>query len=166
MILGFDWHWLTFGIHPSINHGSHQPRNMRSRESCLSFNLLCNAANPPIHHFEWQWLRPLGRFSISGGDYSLFWSENFVTKVISNSDLNRPCFAWGPYGKSGLFKTELVIGTLWSIFLYLEWPQIVQCWENYCKSSKGFPVMMSIFFGKNLLNLLSQADLRSQLTPR
>ncbi len=29
--------------------------------------------------------------------------------VITNSDLNRPCFAWHPYGKSGLFKTELVI---------------------------------------------------------
>ncbi len=29
--------------------------------------------------------------------------------TITNSDLNRPCFAWHPYGKSGLFKTELVI---------------------------------------------------------
>ena len=29
--------------------------------------------------------------------------------IITNSDLNRPCFAWHPYGKSGLFKTELVI---------------------------------------------------------
>ena len=29
--------------------------------------------------------------------------------AITNSDLNRPCFAWHPYGKSGLFKTELVI---------------------------------------------------------
>ncbi len=28
---------------------------------------------------------------------------------ITNSDLNRPCFLWRPYGKSGLFKTELVI---------------------------------------------------------
>ncbi len=25
---------------------------------------------------------------------------------ITNSDLNRPCFAWHPYGKSGLFKTD------------------------------------------------------------
>ena len=31
--------------------------------------------------------------------------------TITNSDLNRPCFAWYPYGKSGLFKTELVIGS-------------------------------------------------------
>ena len=31
------------------------------------------------------------------------------TRSITNSDLNRPCFAWRPYGKSGLFKTELVI---------------------------------------------------------
>ncbi len=30
-------------------------------------------------------------------------------RPITNSDLNRPCFAWHPYGKSGLFKTELVI---------------------------------------------------------
>ncbi len=29
--------------------------------------------------------------------------------TITNSDLNRPCFAWHPYGKSDLFKTELVI---------------------------------------------------------
>ncbi len=29
--------------------------------------------------------------------------------IITNSDLNRPCFAWHPYGKLGLFKTELVI---------------------------------------------------------
>ncbi len=29
--------------------------------------------------------------------------------IITNSDLNKPCFAWRPYGKSGLFKTELVI---------------------------------------------------------
>ncbi len=29
--------------------------------------------------------------------------------TIANSDLNRPCFAWHPYEKSGLFKTELVI---------------------------------------------------------
>ena len=34
----------------------------------------------------------------------------FSRKIsITNSDLNRPCFAWRPYGKSGLFKTELVI---------------------------------------------------------
>ena len=30
---------------------------------------------------------------------------------ITNSDLNRPCFAWHPCGKSGSFKTELVIVT-------------------------------------------------------
>ncbi len=29
--------------------------------------------------------------------------------TITNSDLNRPCFAWHPHGKLGLFKTELVI---------------------------------------------------------
>ncbi len=32
-----------------------------------------------------------------------------IFHIITNSDLNRPCFAWHPYGKSGLFKTELVI---------------------------------------------------------
>ncbi len=26
--------------------------------------------------------------------------------AITNSDLNSPCFAWHPYGKRGLFKTE------------------------------------------------------------
>ncbi len=36
--------------------------------------------------------------------------------VITNSDLNRPCFAWHPYGKSGLFKTELVIV---QVFLFM-----------------------------------------------
>ncbi len=29
-------------------------------------------------------------------------------QFITNSDLNRPCFAWYHYGKSGLFKTELI----------------------------------------------------------
>ena len=29
--------------------------------------------------------------------------------TITNSDLSRPCFALHPYGKLGLFKTELVI---------------------------------------------------------
>ena len=28
---------------------------------------------------------------------------------ITNSDLNRPSFAWHPNGKLGLFKTEIVI---------------------------------------------------------
>ncbi len=32
-----------------------------------------------------------------------------MSYTITNSDLNRPCFAWHPNGKSGLFKTELVI---------------------------------------------------------
>ncbi len=35
-----------------------------------------------------------------------------VIVTITNSDLNRPCFAWHPYGKSGLFKTKLIIGLL------------------------------------------------------
>ena len=38
--------------------------------------------------------------------------ETQIFLVITNSDLNRPCFAWRPYGKSGLFKTELVIGLI------------------------------------------------------
>ncbi len=29
--------------------------------------------------------------------------------TITFSDLNRPCFAWHPYGKLRLFKTELVV---------------------------------------------------------
>ncbi len=33
-----------------------------------------------------------------------------INVFITNSDLNRPCFAWHPYWKPGLFKTELVIG--------------------------------------------------------
>ena len=33
----------------------------------------------------------------------------WALRAITNSDLNRPCFAWHTYGKSGLFKTELVI---------------------------------------------------------
>ncbi len=31
--------------------------------------------------------------------------------TITNSVLNSPCFAWHPYGKLVLFKTELVIGS-------------------------------------------------------
>ncbi len=37
--------------------------------------------------------------------WAKLWSTK-ITLVITNSDLNRPCFAWNPYGKSGLFKTE------------------------------------------------------------
>ncbi len=38
-----------------------------------------------------------------------FGHPNNMYMIITNSDLNRPCFAWHPYEKSGLFKTELVI---------------------------------------------------------
>ncbi len=31
---------------------------------------------------------------------------------ITNSDLNSSCFAWHPYGKLRLFKTELVIAVI------------------------------------------------------
>ena len=34
---------------------------------------------------------------------------------ITNSGLNRPGFAWHPYGKLGLFKTELVIGLTFNL---------------------------------------------------
>ncbi len=37
----------------------------------------------------------------------IFKASDYIS--ITNSDLNRPGFAWHPYGKSGLFKTELVI---------------------------------------------------------
>ncbi len=41
------------------------------------------------------------------------WQINEINNTtITNSELNRPCFAWHPYGKSGLFKTELVINTI------------------------------------------------------
>ena len=33
--------------------------------------------------------------------------RNHEIVTITNSDLNRPCCAWHPYRKSGLFKTEL-----------------------------------------------------------
>ncbi len=36
-------------------------------------------------------------------------------ETMTNSDLNRPCFAWHPYGKLGLFKTELVIAPFFII---------------------------------------------------
>ncbi len=45
-----------------------------------------------------------GQYCIQIGN--LYVLSNFI---ITNSDLERPCFAWHPYGKSGLFKTELVI---------------------------------------------------------
>ncbi len=35
--------------------------------------------------------------------------KDMETLAITNTDLNRPCFAWHPYGKLGLCKTELVI---------------------------------------------------------
>ncbi len=37
--------------------------------------------------------------------------------TITNSVLNSPCFAWHPYGKLELFKTELVILLLLSVWL-------------------------------------------------
>ena len=43
------------------------------------------------------------------GDYINHGGWGPLNFTIPNSDLNRPCFVWHPYGKSGLFKTELVI---------------------------------------------------------
>ncbi len=37
------------------------------------------------------------------------YTVSILTGAIVNSDLNSPCFAWHPYRKLGLFKTELVI---------------------------------------------------------
>ncbi len=52
--------------------------------------------------------------------------------VITNSDLNRPCFAWNPYGKSGLFKTELVIAWNVPVTQHIdkvrEFPGLVMYW--------------------------------------
>ncbi len=54
-----------------------------------------------------QWYRRLPTaLSICNGDVNIILGQ---LGIITNSDLNRPCFAWHPYGKSGLFKTELVI---------------------------------------------------------
>ena len=52
-----------------------------------------------------------GKISKKGQNWSMEFLKNnhMVNITITNSDLNRPCFAWRPYGKSGLFKTELVI---------------------------------------------------------
>ncbi len=42
--------------------------------------------------------------------------------TITNSVLNSPCFAWHPYGKLELFKTELVIIWLnWHLHYRLSW---------------------------------------------
>ncbi len=49
--------------------------------------------------------------------------------TITNSDLNRPCFAWHPYGKSGLFKTELVI-KFYIIITLLTLITITRCLSN------------------------------------
>ncbi len=69
--------------------------NIRGGPLC-EFDIFCNCLpiRPKKHH---TWLHEC----------------NFVRHdweyPITNSDLNRPCFAWHPYGKSGLFKIELVI---------------------------------------------------------
>ncbi len=39
--------------------------------------------------------------------------------TITYSDLSSPCFTWHPYGKLGLFKTELVIGSIKWVILTL-----------------------------------------------
>ncbi len=58
----------------------------------------------------WRWYEG----EICFTDVWKYWSININNEYkahqsITNSDINRPCFAWHPYGKLGLFKTELVI---------------------------------------------------------
>ena len=60
---------------------------------------------------------------------SNFFLGSITPKTITNSDLNRPCFAWHLYGKLGLFKTELVITfssrtslQIWELHFYLPTP--------------------------------------------
>ncbi len=66
-------------------------------ESGYLFNLCC------LKHLQFI----IGQTNLLSEPFkALGWS---ISQPITNSDLNRPCFAWHPYGKSGLFKTELVI---------------------------------------------------------
>ncbi len=66
--------------------------------------------------FKSDWLRFVLSLVCPSFQYS---SWHFKTRTITNSDLNRPCFAWHPYGKSGLFKTELVIDRISGFCRYL-----------------------------------------------
>ncbi len=56
--------------------------------------------------------------------------KHLSTSIITNSDLNRPCFAWRPYGKSGLFKTELVIVGGTERFWYCMAEKVLPCHKN------------------------------------
>ncbi len=60
---------------------------------------------------------------------------HMVTCTITNSDLNSPCFAWHPYGKLGLFKTELVITWIREPFVCSKKaiPSTVMCKNNPCE---------------------------------
>ncbi len=70
-------------------------------------------------YFVSQWLKLLWQ-------HACLWHLVRKAIAITNSDLNRPCFAWRPYGKSGLFKTELVIvnssQNKMDDFYFTQWP--------------------------------------------
>ncbi len=69
---------------------------------------------------------------------------------ITNSDLNSPCFAWQPYGKLGLFKTELVI-IIFSmgisrlvIMLWIN--KMVMHWScTFCSCTKLNSIVINLF---------------------
>ncbi len=56
--------------------------------------------------------------------------------AITNSVLNSPCFAWHPYGKLELFKTELVIK--WEICWRLQTIDITS-WDPMSAGISGNP---------------------------
>ncbi len=67
------------------------------------------------------------------------WFQYFDHHTITNSDLNRPCFAWHPYGKSCLFKTELVIAQhhyFHDLYINIWFVTGLSC--TYCEAQRGY----------------------------
>ena len=97
---------VVFTDLPSRNLSIH-PNNWMDSKRKLSTVIMNRIVQPEIFCEDLQ----------CGTVYSLrIVSENWlIAVIITNSDLNRPCFAWHLYGKLGLFKTELVIVSILEI---------------------------------------------------
>ena len=92
------WHVTTYHDkrHGFVTKNPHMSWNV-TKYHLMSWNVT------KYHHMSWN----VTMFMMLTLTLLSLFQE--IPNVITNSDLNRPCFVWRPYGKSGLFKTELVI---------------------------------------------------------
>ncbi len=102
------------------------------------------SAHPSLPNSRKQGLRSLVRNS--GNFFSTY--KVSILCFITNSDLNRPCFAWHPYGKSGLFKTttggEMLCLGPWVVALIISLPEHFSSWNPIIKLKEMYTFTIEI----------------------